>query len=561
VRDSIRAGLMTARERDELEIHPLCRAFLERKLWDIDDSRDQVDALAAFLIETSQWDDSFELIRRFVLVERLPLLIERGLRRVLAGGGLAAVEKWVSWADEQQLEPPELALVRAEIYLRRGDLELSESLALTCVPTLHSPELTAQAHLCAGAAAHLLDQVDRAWNHYGKALESDASPDIRRRALWGRFIASYWTRQPDSRSALEALEQAGDPSPNHLLRLGQAKLVVAEQKGDLSEALTEALAAEPLLSHVEDPIVRSGYLNTVAHALGLAARYSEAEIFSTRQIDEARRFHLEFAHPTALLNLASAKLGLGLYTAAAALVEKSQRIDATHDSFLRVKREIIRACIALSRGDAATARSALSATPLDVARSDIAGEALATRALTEACSGEIHGAEQTMDAAKQLARDVSSQVLLAATAAILALEADAATLEESLQTFAGTVSATGCFDSAICAMRAYPKLLDASTQSVAMKALIRVAAERSGDSTLAMAVGATIRRGQQGTLTTREREVLGLAAEGFHNEQIGQRLFISPKTVKTHLQNIYEKLDVSSRTQAVTKANEAGLLR
>jgi LuxR family maltose regulon positive regulatory protein len=561
LRDSIRAGLMTAREKDELEIHPLCRAFLERKLWDIDDGRDQVDALAAFLIETSQWDDAFELIRRFVLVERLPLLIERGLRRVLAEGRLAAVEKWMSWADERHLEPPELALVRAEIYLRRGDLELSESLAVTCVPTLRSTELTAQAHLCAGAAAHLLDQVDRAWDHYGEALESDVSPDIRRRALWGRFIASYWTRQPDSRSALDALEQAGDPSPNHLLRLGQAKLVVAEQKGDLSVALAEALAAEPLLSHVEDPFVRSGFLNTVAHVLGLAARYSEAAVFSTRQIDEARRFHLQFAHPTALLNLASAKLGLGLYTAAAALVEKSQRIDTTHDSFLHVKREIIRACIALSRGETESARNALSATPLDAARSDIVGEALATRALAEACCGEIRGAQHTMDAAKQLARDVSSQVLLAATATILASETDATALEASLDALADTVRATDCFDSAICAMRAYPKLLDASRQNAAMKAIVRVAAERSGDTTLATAVGAKVRHREQGTLTTREREVLGLAAEGFHNDQIGRRLFISPKTVKTHLQNIYEKLDVSSRTQAVTKATEAGLLR
>jgi ATP/maltotriose-dependent transcriptional regulator MalT len=109
-------------------------------------------------------------------------------------------------------------------------------------------------------------------------------------------------------------------------------------------------------------------------------------------------------------------------------------------------------------------------------------------------------------------------------------------------------------------MRAYPKLVAASQHNAAMNTMIRAAAERSGDTTLAMAVGAPIRHRGRGTLTTRERDVLELVAEGFHNDQIGERLFISPMTVKTHLQNIYGKLDVKSRTQAVTKANEDGLL-
>ena len=91
--------------------------------------------------------------------------------------------------------------------------------------------------------------------------------------------------------------------------------------------------------------------------------------------------------------------------------------------------------------------------------------------------------------------------------------------------------------------------------------MIGTAASRSGDSTLAIAVGLPARRQRdQGTLSQREREVLQLASEGFHNDEIGRRLFISPKTVKTHLQNIYEKLDVASRTEAAIKAKEAGLL-
>jgi len=55
--------------------------------------------------------------------------------------------------------------------------------------------------------------------------------------------------------------------------------------------------------------------------------------------------------------------------------------------------------------------------------------------------------------------------------------------------------------------------------------------------------------------------VLALVAEGFTNTAIGSRLFISDKTVKTHLRNVYEKLNVGSRTEAVVRAKEAGYLR
>jgi ATP/maltotriose-dependent transcriptional regulator MalT len=558
---SLNAGLITSRDGQDLEIHPLCRAFLQQKVWDVGVGKDRIDALALWMLDAREWDDAFELISRFSLVDRIQLLIERGLRRVLAEGRLVAVETWVTWADEQQLEAPELALAHAEIYFRHGAWELSESLAMNCARTVGSRELAAQAHLCAGAAAHLMDEVDRAWEHYGETLNEDVPSDIRRRALWGRFVTSYWTKRPDYRQALTDLEHAVDSSPDHALRMRQALLVVALREGNVSTAVAGALAAEPLLAHIEDPLTRTSFLNSLAYALAIASRYAEAERVASRQVEEATRFRLNFVLPTALLNLAMAKLGLGSYTAASTLIDRSERVDTTDDSLLRLEREILRACIALSRGEPHTALEEVSGMSPEDVRADILGEKLATRALAEACCGDIVGANRTLLDASRLASDVRTQVLIGCTGAVLALETGASTLEQRLGELAATVSSTGCFDSAVCALRACPDLLAASTRNAHMAEVIRRAASRSGDAALAAAIGMrTIARREQRPLSARETEVLELAAEGFHNDEIGRRLFISTKTVKTHLQNVYEKLNVSSRTEAAIKAKEAGLL-
>jgi DNA-binding NarL/FixJ family response regulator len=62
------------------------------------------------------------------------------------------------------------------------------------------------------------------------------------------------------------------------------------------------------------------------------------------------------------------------------------------------------------------------------------------------------------------------------------------------------------------------------------------------------------------TLSPRETEVLRLVAAGLSNPAIAVSLFVSEATVKTHLIHVFEKLDVSDRTRAVTRAMELGLL-
>lgn len=65
---------------------------------------------------------------------------------------------------------------------------------------------------------------------------------------------------------------------------------------------------------------------------------------------------------------------------------------------------------------------------------------------------------------------------------------------------------------------------------------------------------------QPAVLSAREVEVLELIAAGYTNREIGQKLFIALDTVKGHTRKIYSKLDVNSRTQAVAKARDAGIL-
>jgi DNA-binding NarL/FixJ family response regulator len=65
---------------------------------------------------------------------------------------------------------------------------------------------------------------------------------------------------------------------------------------------------------------------------------------------------------------------------------------------------------------------------------------------------------------------------------------------------------------------------------------------------------------EQIALSEREGEVLGLLVEGMNYKSIAEKLFISPDTVRNHIRNIYEKLHVHSRSEAVAKAIRGNLI-
>ena len=61
-------------------------------------------------------------------------------------------------------------------------------------------------------------------------------------------------------------------------------------------------------------------------------------------------------------------------------------------------------------------------------------------------------------------------------------------------------------------------------------------------------------------LSKRELEILNLLAQGHSNQEIAAKLFVSLSTVKTHIQNLFEKLDVKRRIQAIEKARSLNLI-
>ena len=61
-------------------------------------------------------------------------------------------------------------------------------------------------------------------------------------------------------------------------------------------------------------------------------------------------------------------------------------------------------------------------------------------------------------------------------------------------------------------------------------------------------------------ITNREYEILNLIAAGLSNREIGEKLFVSENTVKTHSSRLFDKMQVNRRVQAVQKGKELGLL-
>jgi LuxR family maltose regulon positive regulatory protein len=130
-------------------------------------------------------------------------------------------------------------------------------------------------------------------------------------------------------------------------------------------------------------------------------------------------------------------------------------------------------------------------------------------------------------------------------------------LDESMETFLPYLKECEQFNVPGCIMYQSPivqPLLRHAHERNIQRPFIEKVLEAMGSSLNAMEATGT------DALSEREMEVLRVMSEGLGNREIGERLFVSEATVKTHVQRILRKLDAASRTQAVAKARELMLI-
>ena len=307
-----RCGFLT-RGRDGYEMHPLLRQFLRAKIGDFDS--DEVLSTARLLarayVTCALWDESVSLAEEFALSDVLLEVLHLALDGALAEGRVATVQRWVELTRITAPTAPIVRLAEIEVAFRAGNAATAREKARELArQTEHSDPLAPRIYLRAGQISHLDDRLDEAVALFTKAEASATDPSDVRQALWSRFVSlTDLDDRKGAESVLATLTRLPPLSVEDLLRASQARLQSALRWGGVREALNATASTLELVERSEDPVVRTGFLQTYGIALILSARYEDAAVIARREIEEAQRSNLDWVLPHALEMQASAAVG------------------------------------------------------------------------------------------------------------------------------------------------------------------------------------------------------------------------------------------------------------
>lgn len=563
VDEGIAIGVLT-QNRNDVELHPLIRSFLLSRTQM--DSRIMLDALsqiANYYVASEAWDELFSLIESVGGPQMMPQLLRPALLPTLKSGRFPTLSRWVSHARQHKVHDPVVDLAEAELAFRRGENRQAEVMALHASAAMPASDaLASRAFFIAGDAAHLDHRDEQALTHFARARARAAHPEDAWRALYGQVLSAASLHDPEATKLVLQLQAFECNEPDFLLCRATASGVLGVRMGTLEGLASALMATLPLAAKARDPLVRLAYLLTLAQVFSLEAKYAESIEVIERIVSEAESIRLAFVLPHVYTSRAYSELGIRRFREALALLDKALiTASVTDNPHALSNTRPIRARVLLAQGFSDRALEVLEADWDSASEPAMLGEFEATRALVFACRGLHDEARASATRATRITTGVEALVLARCAEAISASLLN----EPGAQQVAKAALQTACqsrnFDGLVCSYRAYPPLLRTLSPFAANQPEVLRVLASARDHALAKRSGLSIevQPDTLSELTKREREVLGLVAQGLTNKEIASRLYVSASTIKVHVLHILDKLGARSRTEAAKLAIENGL--
>ena len=544
-------GFISGDEKPDL--HPLLREFLLQKLSERVDAETEVRNAIDYCLRREHWDRALDLIGRFSLDD----LVEPALRKAFKPlartgriGTLSAFADLVSTAPN--FPPPAVDVISAEVALRNGQLNLADDLAMRVREHLATNDpLRSRASTIAGHSNFLSASFSGAEEAFVDAQETAQDEHDENEALHGLALARIFGERPNAEEVVSSLVSRRHRSPTHLLRAATAELARRRYGEGIAETLWLDEPQQAMIA-VEDPRARTAFSYAAAYTLAQKAQYREALEWIDRFRADVRAYDLEFARPHAEWTGALICLGLRRFGETERLLQSLEDGAAASGSTSHsCNARILRARLRLQTSRVGDALQLTEYPPPEQLIPSWRAEHLATRALALACSGEGELATHAAVEAEAVSKTVEVRVLAAAARAVAhALNDDVEACSELLK----LAHALGAWDPVVCACRASLKLADALA-SGSTRDLLEPLYAASNDRALAKRAGFRTRStlSPMDILSPREREVLGLVAEGMRDKEIAEALFISQSTSKVHVRNVLAKLGARNRAEAVAR--------
>jgi LuxR family maltose regulon positive regulatory protein len=547
---ALRLGILSRTASDVYIVHPLVREHLRKSTHVAGAEYSHlIPRLIDYYLGQAAWDDAIELAKTHD-PPSIPRVLMHALDALLSEGRLATLDNWLRQALELQIHDPRLDLAEAELAFRLNDHSRAEHLAIEASEGLRDPALKARALVRAGYAAVLSSHERRSLDYFRRARGLGLDTTIKREALMGEYYAASELGDPTAAEALAEAVALEDPSPEGRLRLEVIRLTQANRHGGVAEAVTEASSRIHLLDRVRDPLAATAFLHGLAAVQNVAGRYADALETAARLIRDATRFRLTLPIPHGLMDTAVAQLGLREFSRALRTLNSVQEATPNEDPYLGALATIVRARVFLSQRNIGAALALLR--PLDGSHVSptVCAEADAWRGFALVVEGDTQAAARfALTAGAGSETSGEARTLIAAVELLCSPQGSAARGSLAADLWA-LVQATGNVDTFVSVYRAVPDILREIAETGHEAALLDLLSRLEEP---AIARKAGLRSGASSLLTSRENEVSALLIQGLTNQEIAERLFISPATVKVHVRHIYEKLGVRNRAGAVAR--------